>query len=416
MMTKGRLASLLLFAAWLPATAQQCAYPYNVPLFDVRVEQGVVYDTVVDHLGQVQPIAMDIHKPIGDGRPDRPLVIMVHGGAFVEGDRTDMSELCDQLAACGWVAATISYRLGFHPLAPLPIPFAYDEAEVVRAAYRGLLDTRSSIRFLKARSGQDSTDVHRVVLLGGSAGAINTLHAAYGRDEALRPAAAGALAPVVLPGGTYARPDLGPMGAGAPGEPDDDVLAVVSFLGGITDTSMLASANDPALFMYHQTGDPIVGCGHQRGLWGMPFGVSDNYPYLFGSCVIDQRAQHLGFDPERYRFIEFAGNEHDVHDLPAMFTEAMGFMRDQICAPTLSVDAVHSSFGPMAHPNPSSGAVFLPKELLAQGPVNVRVWDVAGRPVREELLHDPMLDLSGLPAGTYVLSTNTGERWRVVRE
>ncbi len=416
MKTKVLTASLLLCLSFQQVAAQSCAVPYNVPLFDVRVEQGVVYDTVVDHLGQVMQIAMDIHKPIGDGQQQRPLVIMVHGGAFVEGDRSDMSELCDQLAACGWVAATISYRLGFHPLAPLPIPFAYDEAEVVRAAYRGLLDTRSSIRFLKARSAQDSTDVDRVVLLGGSAGAINTLHAAYGRNEALRPAASGALAPVVIPEGTYERPDLGPMGAGQAGEPDDDVLAVVSFLGGIIDTAMITSATDPALFMYHQTGDPIVGCGHERGLWGMPFGVSNNYPYLFGSCMIDLRAQHLGYTPERYRFIEHPGNEHDVHDLPAMFTEAVGFMRDQVCGNTVGMGTTIARTTAQVHPNPSSGAVVLPEDLFTRGPVRVRVMDGTGRAVRDELLHTPAMDLSGLPAGSYLLTTPTGEHMRVVRQ
>lgn len=399
----------------LPAMGQDCNLPFTAPLFPVAVETGIVFDTVVRYDGGVDTLKLDLYKPIGDGQAQRPLIVTVHGGAFVSGDRSDMAEVCELMASCGWTAATISYRLGFHPQAILPLPFAYDEQEVVRAAYRGLLDTRSAVRFLKARSAQDSTHMGKVVLLGASAGGINALHAAYARDESQRPAAAGALGPVTLGAGTYERPDLGPLHAGGPGAPGDDVLAVVSFLGGVLDTAMIVSASDPALFMYHQTGDPIVGCGHERGLWGMPLGVSESYPYLFGSCMIAQRAQHLGFAPERFVFHEYAGNEHDIHDLSLLVAQTLQFARDQVCATPVGVHDDAAPFDQAIHPNPTTGRIKLPGHLFSDGPAILEVMDASGRVLLRSRASDPVIDLTGLPRGLYLL-TVAGWRQRVVLE
>ncbi|HEY0978280.1 MAG TPA: carboxylesterase family protein [Flavobacteriales bacterium] len=385
------------------APAQDCLnISYTQPLFGFTVQQGIVYDTVPRFDGGTDTLKLDLYRPTGDGQTERPLVVMVHGGGFTGGDRSDMAELCEQFASCGWAAATISYRLGFHGQALLGNPFAYDEAEVVRAAYRGLLDTRSAIHFLQSRSAIDGTIADKVMLLGFSAGGINVLHAAYARNEALRPTASFALGDVTLPSGTYARPDLGSLNStGASG---DEVLGVASFFGGIIDTNMIASANDPALFMYHQTGDPVVGCGYQRGLWGLPFGVSDNYPYLFGSCVIDQRAQHLGYTPERYRFIPYEGNEHTVHDIPGLMAQTLLFMREQICGNLVGVDEEESEAPLRIWPVPANGTfqVDLPATVQLGG--ELQLLDASGRIVLRERIngHPQTVRLPSVTNGSYV--------------
>lgn len=384
------------------ASAQDCTLTYTLPLYDVAIQQGIAFDTVVRFDGGTDTLKLDLYKPVGDGQTARPLAVLVHGGGFIDGDRDDMAEACSLLAACGWTAATISYRLGFHSPASLPLPYAYDEAEVVRAAYRGLLDTRSAIRFLQARSALDSTLADKMVLFGVSAGAINVLHAAYARDGSLRPAASYAQPPVVLGGDTYERPDLG--GLNSTGAPGDDVLAVVSYLGAMIDTAMIADATAPALFLYHQTGDPVVGCGYEHGLWGAPLGIPDNYPYLFGSCMLDQRAQHLGFTSDRYRFIAYPGNEHDVHDLSSVLNETLAFLRQQICPSSTGIGTVDST--PMwIRPVPSDGTfwVELPSGTAPGG--LLQVLDAGGREVHAERLNTrtQQVQLPTVPNGTYLV-------------
>lgn len=410
--------SLLLSTAVLPLvlTAQDCTLPWTEARFAVSQELGIPYDTVVTFDGSTQILHLDLYKPIGDGQTARPLVIAIHGGAFVEGDRTNMAAYCESLASYGYAAATISYRLGFHRTPVVPLP--YDEAEVTRAAYRGQLDTRSAIRFLKSRSTLDSTLTDKVILLGGSAGAINAMHAAYAEAGAAPPAGVGAMAPVNVLGVQHARPDLGPMdGSPAAGAPDTDVLAVASIMGGLMDTALITTANGPALFQYHQSGDPVVGCGHQRGLWGVPLVNGTNFPYLYGSCMIDIRVRNLGYSAQRYQFMLHDGNEHDLHDPVAILDSAAHFMRDQICGISTAVRAAHAKEESLhVWPNPAAGnvTVELPARLATNG--SFRLIDAMGRAVLNERSQGirSSIDLSGIAPGMHVLEyiTGSGEVFR----
>ncbi|MFT3885312.1 MAG: alpha/beta hydrolase [Flavobacteriales bacterium] len=386
--------------------AQDCSLSFSTPRFRTQLDTGIIYGTAPRFDGGTDTLRLDLYKPIGDGQLERPLVVMVHGGGFTGGDRSDLDPLCVAFASAGYATATISYRLGFHAPPGLSEPWSYDEAEVVRTAYRGMQDTKGAIRFLKGRHLTDSTSLQNVLLMGFSAGGINALQAAYLRAAADKPTAAGAIAPVVRGADTWQRPDLGPVdGELAQNGMDASVLAVVSYFGGLIDTTLLRSSSDPALFMYHQSGDPVVGCGHERGLWGMPLGVSDNYPYLFGSCMIDQRAQHLGLTAPRYRFIEYAGNEHSVHDPYGMLAETLAFMRAQFCTSTSGVEEHTAADGLQVWPAPSDGRfqVTLPQGMPPGG--RLTLMDMQGRTVLERSITGTTLQLEvpGAASGTYVL-------------
>ena len=314
--------------------AQDCSISFTTPQFAVQQELDILYGSGIRYNGATQQLRLNLFKPIGDGQTERPLIVMVHGGGFTGGDRNDLNALCQEYASMGWAAATISYRLDFYGTWLLSSPFAYDPSEVVRAAYRAQQDTRGALRFLKARSTTDSTSNENVVTLGFSAGAISVLHAAFVDDPSEKPASCGAIGSVQHFLSTYPRPDLGPItgNLNLNGQ-SDDVLAVVSYYGGLLDTTLVTDPIDAALYLYHQSGDPVVGCNYRKGLWGMPLSVGDNYPYLYGSCVIDPRIQHLGPEPGRYFYHPHVGGEHALHDPPAIYAETREFLRPLFCSP-----------------------------------------------------------------------------------
>jgi acetyl esterase/lipase len=64
----------------------------------------VVYD---DRFGD--DTKMDVYLPDGDG--PRPGVMLIHGGAWIGGNRSEYTEAAKRLARSGYVAATIEYRL-----------------------------------------------------------------------------------------------------------------------------------------------------------------------------------------------------------------------------------------------------------------------------------------------------------------
>ena len=69
-----------------------------------NVETDVPYANV-----DGQTLAMDVYEPSGGGT--HPGVLLVHGGGFSSGRRTDMAPIAQRLSGEGYVAFTIDYRL-----------------------------------------------------------------------------------------------------------------------------------------------------------------------------------------------------------------------------------------------------------------------------------------------------------------
>lgn len=149
-------------------------------------EKGIAYRQV-----DGQDLALDACLP--DGDDPRPAVVLVHGGAFQEGDRGNMASACRALADAGFAAFAADYRL---------LPSTYPaQVEDVAAAVQWIREPAQAERF-----ALDGT----VSLLGSSAGAIIALNTAASL------AAEGA--PVHAVVGLSAAGDLTPAGAdlGAP--------------------------------------------------------------------------------------------------------------------------------------------------------------------------------------------------------
>ncbi len=406
------MRSSALIASLLPllVSSQDCSIPFTVPLFTTQVESDLWYGNATRFNGGTDSLRLNLYKPVGDDQTARPLVIVIHGGGFTEGHRNELNDYCQNLAAMGWAAATISYRLGFYGNGIFDPPWAYDPPEVRRAIYRAMQDAKGAVRFLKGRHLQDSTSTTNVLMVGFSAGAITALSAAFLDKPAEKPADCGSIGPVQHFLNFYPRPDLGPVeGDLQQNGQDASLLGVVNIFGAMLDTAHLETSNDPALYSYHQTGDPIVGCGLQRPYHGIGSGIPDNYPYLFGSCAVDPHAQTIGFEPGRYLFHEHAGNAHDIHDPAVILMESLSWMRDLFCGVTTAA-AGDPEISPLnVFPNPTQGMVTV--ELFLPLPTEYVIHDALGRQVGMGVLPPgkSTLDLVHLRVGLYVLRIGTGE-------
>ena len=173
---------------------------YKEPLYDVAVEQGRVYaknvkgywstypytggDFGAIYINKVKDLAfskdldldMDIYypkEPVLQSR--RPLLLLIHGGAFYNGDKQDLGypEMGHHFAERGSVVASINYRLGFKPLAP----------DVDRAGYRALQDAHAAVCYLMENADEFGIDTTRIFAAGTSAGAITALNLAFMQEE-----------------------------------------------------------------------------------------------------------------------------------------------------------------------------------------------------------------------------------------
>jgi acetyl esterase/lipase len=115
----------------------------------VRVTNDIVYRTVG---GERQ--LLDAYVPAGDGTK-RPAIVLVHGGAWSGGDKSDFVDDASRLAQLGYVAFSVNYRL-----APAhPYPAAVD-------------DVQAAVRWMRAPAQVKAyrLDPKRIGAIGASAG------------------------------------------------------------------------------------------------------------------------------------------------------------------------------------------------------------------------------------------------------
>jgi len=112
----------------------------------LKVERDVPY-------GQAggQRLLLDIYLP--EGAPPRPAVLVVHGGGWMGGSKEGHRATGEMLAAAGYAAFVINYRL-----AP---QFGYPAA---------VHDCQRAVRWIRANAAKYRVDPKRVGALGDSAG------------------------------------------------------------------------------------------------------------------------------------------------------------------------------------------------------------------------------------------------------
>lgn len=119
---------------------------------------------------------VDVYVPAGT--PGKlPTLIWIHGGAFIAGDRTDLSGYAKVFAAKGYTIAAIGYPLA--PGARYPAP---------------VISANKAVAFILANADRFHVDPQRLFIVGDSAGAqiaaqmvAGTTDAAYGAAVGFSP-------------------------------------------------------------------------------------------------------------------------------------------------------------------------------------------------------------------------------------
>ncbi len=97
---------------------------------------------------------MDLYLP--EEGENFPLAFIVHGGAWIQGDRKDFTEFTKQLTGMGYAAVTVSYRLVKNGEGQFPDPIE---------------DLRCAVKTLKQSHAQYSFNPDKILSIGQSAGA-----------------------------------------------------------------------------------------------------------------------------------------------------------------------------------------------------------------------------------------------------
>ncbi len=202
--------------------------------YPVTVESNLCYQTGRQACSDGPSHRFDAYLPVG-ATQKTPGVILVHGGSFVGGDKTDLSSEGMKLAAAGMAAFSINYRLDSATVAGFPM-----ESDDVMAA----------IAYVRQHAGKYSVDPTRPASFGTSAGATLAVY------SAMKAARSDPSAQVVADVGWSAGYDLT---VGTAGAVDPQQLQNVEWYLGCTDPTVpacAATAQAASAISLIQAGDP----------------------------------------------------------------------------------------------------------------------------------------------------------------
>lgn len=477
------LLTLLLFATPLFSQA-----PFTQKLFGWRIEKDLEYGVAINYAGIPTPLTLDLYKPVGDGNQQRPLMVLVHGGSWLGGCKEAEAWLAQELAQRGYVVASVNYRKGWHKAAyvanPGPTPegypsnclYAADSMELIRAIYRGQQDVKGAIRWLKARTTQDSTCNQKVMVGGESAGAFLSLAVGLLDRPEEKPDACFALPDAPTPGANLTncydlncvtqiihptgaalqRPDLGPLDGDLNlNGYDCHVIGVASFFGGVPYEALpknwLKGPDTPALYLYHQTCDGIVPFGYDQPMVTMSAYCNLGYTpwhtnimHTFGNGAIASAllsmpnpppftTDFLACDPFQpalalFECVRYAnnGSYHFAHNQPERAQKVADFFSPIITGTQCFLLATHqpgAALEALVMPNPFDQQLSV---ILSDAPkeeVQLTLLDLSGKTVwsARQTLHEGeniLLEQNHLPAGFYTLQIRSKQGvgvWKVVR-
>jgi len=126
-----------------------------------------------------ESLTLDVAFPSKkDARSLRPVLVWVHGGAFIGGegsvDSGDNKQMVMTMATRGYVVVSINYRL-------LPT-VDIEELNTIKPAQVALEDARAAVRFVRKMASEWRIDTSRIVVGGDSAGAITAMGYGYAKQ------------------------------------------------------------------------------------------------------------------------------------------------------------------------------------------------------------------------------------------
>ncbi|WP_207422090.1 alpha/beta hydrolase [Desertivirga brevis] len=142
------------FALYSTYVKTKKAYP-NIQMVSeampkkVKAKKDIAYCVV----NSSRSLSLDVFHPSRKVKKGYPAVILIHGGGWRSGDRSQNVPLAQQLAKNGYVAVNVEYRLSTEALYPAAVQ-----------------DVKAAIRWTRANANSYRIDTSKIAVLGFSAG------------------------------------------------------------------------------------------------------------------------------------------------------------------------------------------------------------------------------------------------------
>lgn len=386
---------LILLSFFSVELSAQCGARFQDELmFESQVKKDIQYGQAITSKSRTKNLYLDFYEPAGDTMSLRPLLIFLHGGSYLDGNKnfTEITLPSNSLAQRGYAVAAVNYRTEDSYLALI-----FSEM-MFKATIRAAQDAKAAIRFFY-RQAKEAGNPYRIdtnqIFLGGlSAGAITALHAAYLDD-------------VEEADFLMARfiDDLNGLEGGSGNEGySTKIKGVINIAGCMLDKSYVNNNKDIPLLNIQYTNDLLL-----PSYYGRPFNIF-TLPVMMGSRVIARQMDLMGIYNMNYML---SGRGHvpylkDGKMTQPNFDSTMHYISKFMfslleCNPArVNVEQIEPKVinELSIYPNPSTGYLILGEQRFDIGLIKkIRIIDLMGRVVFEQRIEQLtyVIDLSSLP-------------------
>ena len=365
------------------------AQRYLTPVFSsTTVSINIQYGSSTNYRGNTQNLLLDFYEPTGDIATERPLVIYVHGGDFIDTNQSKnlvhIVAFSDSMARRGYAVACINYRL--------------DTSISNRAVINAMHDAKAAVRFFKSNRTTCKIDTSLIFIGGESAGAITSMTTTYinKTSEVLYSPSSPQSTNVTVEGNS--------------GNPEfsSQTKAALCFCGGtktvlnelLFDTSAIEINPNPSLLIIHGTNDPLITTSSSLNLAirannvGVPnlfypmygathcpwfFPLTDSWKYL--DTLIDYTVPFL------YACVQNSTNINEVNKI-------------------LDVNI---------YPNPAKNTINIVSKSIDNKSITVTITSLDNKLVynKKEIINGSKLsiDVANLMSGAYIIKLTSGEEY-----
>lgn len=111
-------------------------------------KENIIYKTIGD-----RKLAVDFFYPNGKAKQTRPAVLLIHGGGWKSGDKSQNYDQAIKLAENGYVAITVEYRMSLEAKYPAAV-----------------LDVKAAVQWIRKNAKKYHINPNQIAAMGFSAG------------------------------------------------------------------------------------------------------------------------------------------------------------------------------------------------------------------------------------------------------
>lgn len=367
-------------------------------------------------------------KPTADSFQKRPLILLIHGGAFLSGNRQAMHYQCMEYARRGFVAATISYRLGWNCAATDLLGVCLfcqgEQYKLKTATYRAAQDGRAAMRYLQAYADNFGIDTAWMFIGGESAGSITALHTAFWSQSEADSFASWAKNEVGL---------LDTAGNTLPG--GYGIKAVIDNCGAVSRDSVILNNGSIPVISFHDEGDcvvpnnagQVISCTCQSFYWSWGSNSIHNILKNANTCtemnLVPLSINHCSYPA--WNLVRHAScfmKRIMCNDCRTGFSNDIykTAQCDTLSSPTSGIIRFENESNFCVYPNPNNGVLhFDLSNIIHLSPLEVSISNTSGELVARGIrAHqaDFSIAVKNLPAGIYFIAVSSRQQTIAIRK